>query len=159
MSPTMGVRETLVGDPAEKITVRVPGGKAGNLDQRVHGVARLTEGDHVVLFLWKDDGGHLQVLGQAQGAFHVRWDPGTGELRCRNSVDGLMLLDVNGRRSRRGALRMGLDDMKTRVRAARKRLATKLREREEARVRRLEQLRQAAVRMAEQTRGKPGAPE
>jgi len=48
---TVVVYDTLLGLPLEEVTVTLPGGRMGDIVQRVSGVPLYKEGDEVVLFL------------------------------------------------------------------------------------------------------------
>lgn len=62
------VHETLKGDPASAITVRVPGGRIGKLLVEVPGITGFATGDEVVLALTRDQHGAFCVTGGG------RWD-------------------------------------------------------------------------------------
>lgn len=152
----LDVTKTLVGTPSEQLVVHVPGGRVGDIEQSVHGSARLEEGARVALFLWEDDGQRLRVLGQAQGCFRVEADAASGEAVATNDVAGLTLVDPAMRPVRARRTRLRLADLRRRVSAARRALVEEERRRKEAVERRLEELRKRAEQNEERTRGRPG---
>jgi hypothetical protein len=151
------VTSKLVGSAADDVSVHVPGGRIGNLSQHVHGTASMKTGEQVVLFLWKDSGERLQVLGQSQGAFHVERDAKSGRLVCRNRVDDLVLVDRGARRVAKKSVRLTLDSLRARVKAELERVEQRRKAEAAARRKRLAARKRAAERNAERLRGRPGS--
>ncbi|MAE70407.1 MAG: hypothetical protein CME06_08075 [Gemmatimonadetes bacterium] len=56
---------------SEIVTVKVPGGAVGDLSMAVPGTPELSENQEVYLFLKNEMGTLTNVVGWAQGAFHV----------------------------------------------------------------------------------------
>lgn len=152
------LEESWFGEGPAEVVVSVPGGTLGRVTQEFHGGARLRRDSRVALFLWRDAGGRLQVLGEAQGAFEVERDAATGADVCTNSVEGLSLVDRAGKRVESGATRLTLADLRRRVTDARTAREERERIAREARARRLAERRERAVRLAALLRGRPGAP-
>ncbi len=150
------VKATLVGAPAQEIFVRVRGGRVGTIEQETIGAARLEDGERVVAFLGHDDCGAREVIGLAQGVFHVAQDPKTGTELCENSTDGLSLVDAAGAPASAGALRFTVADLQKRVAARSVGVEARRRAVREARDRRFAEWTLAALRHAELTRGRPG---
>jgi hypothetical protein len=73
------VEETLKGDPREEVTIRQPGGRAGEIRMVIHGLASFLPGERALVFLKHDDDGAPSVVGMAQGKFRVYRSPVTGE--------------------------------------------------------------------------------
>lgn len=60
------------GAVSPRFTVRLLGGRAGNLTSTVSGVPRFRAGDDVVLFLERTPRGDFSVLSWEQGTFRIR---------------------------------------------------------------------------------------
>lgn len=152
------IERTLRGDAKGEVTVRIRGGKVGAMEQETLGSARLTDGGRVVLFLSAQDAGAREVIGMAQGAFAVETDAATGAVTCRNSIDGLSLVDRTGREAPAEPLRLTLADLEGRVKAVAERDEARRRAAREAIDRKLAAWRRQAEIHAEILRGKPGGP-
>lgn len=86
------VSETLKGNQVGKTVVAMqPGGVVGEVGQLVHGVAKFTLGDEVVVFLEKR-GDRAFVVGLAQGRFVV--DRSGPEAMVKTGEDDLFLVDA-----------------------------------------------------------------
>lgn len=94
------------------VTVRVPGGVAGDRGQRVDGAAAFADGEEVVVFLAPAGRVH-QVTGMAQGKFAVR----CGE--ARPDLSGLRLLPRRLPPGERASGPMPVEELERRVREAR----------------------------------------
>jgi hypothetical protein len=104
---TVVVHEDLArgGGVGESRIFRVPGGRVGDVEIRMHGAPELVVGDQVVLFgtAWPD--GSNKVLGYFQGLSSVR-TAGDGRLVLRGgSADGMTMEEL--RRAVRTALATG----------------------------------------------------
>ncbi len=162
---TLRVDETFLGENAGDLALTVRGGtiaKAGrdgaDLSQDYVGAPRFAEGERVVVFLWKDAAGRLQVLGEAQGSFRVTHDERLGEDVCENRVEGLSFVDRAGKTASAEPTKLTLRDMRRRVADARTARETREKAAREALERRLEAMRRRAEENAERARGRPGAP-
>ena len=153
---TLRVDETWVGAPAGEVTVSAPGGRVGTLSQEICGGARLAKGERVVAFLWKNNDGRLEVLGEAQGCFHVRRDERVGEDVCENSTAGLSLVDRSGKAASADTSTFTMTEMRRRVAVARQAREDREKAAREARATRLAEMRVRAERLAEETRDRPG---
>ncbi|HEY3586177.1 MAG TPA: hypothetical protein VGK85_03445, partial [Myxococcaceae bacterium] len=90
------VRDTWKGTAAGRITVVQPGGERDGIGQRVSGVAPLSSGERVVLFLERT-GPYHRVVGLAQGVYRVVPVEGSTELRAvPASLEGLELVSPSG---------------------------------------------------------------
>lgn len=90
------VRDAWKGGARGRITVVQPGGERDGIGQRVSGVAELSSGERVVLFLERAGSVH-RVVGLAQGVYRVQ--PGDGVAGSRAvpaSLDGLELVAPPG---------------------------------------------------------------
>jgi len=67
------------GEAGPRITVRLLGGRVGNLTSTVAGVPRFQAGEDVVLFLEVTGHGDYSIVSWVQGTFRVQRDPRTGE--------------------------------------------------------------------------------
>jgi hypothetical protein len=72
------VQELWQGSAPPRITVRLLGGRAGNLTSSVSGVPRFRVGEEVVLFLEKTPRGDFSVISWEQGTFRIRRSAATG---------------------------------------------------------------------------------
>lgn len=168
---SLRVDETFLGENAGDLSLTVRGGtipKAGtvrgdgmggaDLSQDYVGAPRFAEGERVVVFLWKDAAGRLQVLGEAQGSFRVTHDERLGEDVCENRVEGLSFVDRAGKAASAEPTKLTLRDLRRRVADARTARETREKAAREALERRLEAMRRRAEENAERARGRPGAP-
>jgi hypothetical protein len=90
------VRDTWKGTAAGRITVVQPGGERDGIGQRVSGVALLSSGERVVLFLERT-GPYHRVVGLAQGVYRVVPVEGSTELRAvPAALEGLELVSPPG---------------------------------------------------------------
>ena len=76
---TFTVQEVWRGSSSAQITVRLLGGRVGNLTSSVSGIPRFRSGEEVVLFLEPTPRGDFTVLSWEQGTFRVRRDMATGQ--------------------------------------------------------------------------------
>ena len=118
------VREVWAGGAPETLVVRTLGGVVGDVGQRVDGVARLSPGEDVVLFLRADpkDAELFSVIGLSQGKLRVE-PRGDGPVAIP-SHRGLVLArpGPDGRWTAEAASdpsSLPLEELRARVRAAR----------------------------------------
>jgi hypothetical protein len=96
--------------------VAMPGGTVNGQHQNFPGVPELKVGSEYVLFLWKSPTtGTIQTLGLTQGIFEVS-DQADGSVVAHRRQSGELMVDATGRRVADRAVRMGLTQMKARVR-------------------------------------------
>jgi len=92
------VREAWKGGATGRITVVQPGGELDGIGQHVSGVAALSSGERVVLFLERSGAQH-RIVGLAQGVYRVVPGDGTdGLLAVPAHLDGLELVAPPGQR-------------------------------------------------------------
>jgi hypothetical protein len=112
------VRDTWKGSAAGRITVVQPGGERDGIGQRVSGVAPLSTGERVVLFLERT-GPYHRVVGLAQGVYRVVPVEGSTELRAvPASLEGLELVSPPGQ-SPAARTPMALSALRSTVQATR----------------------------------------
>lgn len=68
---SFGVEEVWRGSAPPRITVRLLGGRAGNLTSSVSGVPRFRSGEEVILFLEPTPRGDFSVVSWEQGTFRI----------------------------------------------------------------------------------------
>jgi hypothetical protein len=73
------VEETWRGSAPSQISVRLLGGRVGNITSAVSGVPRFSAGEEVVLFLERTPRGDFSIVSWEQGTFRIRRDPRSGE--------------------------------------------------------------------------------
>jgi hypothetical protein len=66
------------GASPQRVSVRLLGGRVGNLTSNVSGVPRFHAGEEVVLFLAPTTRGDFSVVSWVQGTFRIRRDPRSG---------------------------------------------------------------------------------
>ncbi len=59
------------GSAPAQVVLRVPGGVVGDIGQHVDAAAEFSDGERVVVFLKREDGGRWLVHGMGQGKFSV----------------------------------------------------------------------------------------
>jgi hypothetical protein len=72
------VQEVWQGSMPPRITVRLLGGRVGNLTSSVSGIPRFRPGEEVVMFLERTQRGDYSVVSWEQGTFRIRRDGATG---------------------------------------------------------------------------------
>ena len=73
------IEETWSGSAPAQISVRLLGGRVGNLTSTVSGVPRFSPGEEVVLFLETTARGDFSIVSWEQGTFRIRRDVRTGD--------------------------------------------------------------------------------
>jgi len=92
----VSVLETWKGAAADRLTLAQPGGERDGIGQHVSGVAPLTPGEEVVLFL-EAQGPLHRVVGLAQGVYRVeRGDPASAARAVPAGLEGLELVPPKG---------------------------------------------------------------
>jgi hypothetical protein len=96
--------------------VAMPGGTVNGQHQDFPGVPELKVGSEYVLFLWKSPTtGIIQTLGLTQGIFEVSGQT-DGSIVAHRRQSGELMVDASGHRVTDRAVRMGVTQMRTRVR-------------------------------------------
>jgi hypothetical protein len=110
--------ETWRGSPPSRFTVRLIGGRIGNLTSSVSGVPRFSPGEDVILFLEPTRRGDFSVVGWEQGTFRIRRDPQTGEASVSQDTASFGTFDPVTRQFEvEGIRRMSLTAFRARIAA------------------------------------------
>lgn len=115
---TVQVLEYWKGPEAKQIDVVTPGGTAQGLRQTFSGTPTLAEGGEYLLFLWTGPSGLTHLIGLSQGVFAVAKDEQGGLVATRAVSTDAMVNHKTGRVVTDQALRLRLDELRLRVRAA-----------------------------------------
>lgn len=113
------IEEAWFGATPARITVRLLGGRAGNLTSSVSGVPRFRPGEQVILFLEPTPRGDFSVLSWQQGTFRIRRAPATGREMVMQDTAAFATFD-RARRSfeATGVRNMPLEDFRARIELA-----------------------------------------
>jgi hypothetical protein len=113
------VEQVWRGTAPNQITVRLLGGRRGNLTSSVSGVPRFRAGEEVVLFLEPTARGDFSVVSWEQGTFRIRRDPATGRESATQDTASFATFDpVTRRFETEGIRRTPVDALHMRVSAA-----------------------------------------
>ncbi len=114
------VTETLKGQAGGTVLVTQPGGRVGDIGQRVSGLAAFTPGEEVVLFLERRGTRSFRVAGMAQGKYKVqRSADGTRVLAVPEPTDDTLLVDPATRQPTTSSLQsLSLTELKASIRTA-----------------------------------------
>lgn len=113
------VEGTWKGTPPSNLTVRLLGGRAGNLASSVPGVPRFRTGEEVVLFLEPTRKGDFSVVSWVQGTFRIRRNLRTGEeWAAQDTADFILPGTAAESSTTRSALGMRVAALHARVAAA-----------------------------------------
>jgi hypothetical protein len=116
---TFQAEEFWKGAATGRFTVRLLGGRAGNLTSTVEGVPRFQPGEDVVLFLEHTERGDFSVVSWMQGTFRIRLEQNTGEEVVAQDTAAFAIYDPETRRfAASGIRRMRLDALREQVAAA-----------------------------------------
>ena len=112
------VAEALKGAPGRTVLVTQPGGRVGDVGQRVEGLAAFAPGEEVVLFLDRHGPKAFRVRGMAQGKFRVQRD-GTRALAVPEPTGHARLVDpATGAEVQPSQKSVPLEQLRTQVREA-----------------------------------------
>lgn len=109
----IGVASAWKGVPGERLAVVVPGGRVGDLAQKVSGAPTFRRDEEVVVFAGRAGPRRLGVVGLALGKFRVEQGVATPAL------DGVRLEPRRLAPGERSAAPMGVAELERRVRATR----------------------------------------
>jgi hypothetical protein len=113
------VEETWGGSPPARITVRLLGGRMGELTSLVSGVPRFLPGEDVVLFLEPTPRGDFSVVSWEQGTFRIRRGVPGGQPLVTQDTASFATFDPATRRFDAGGIRdMQLSQFRERIEAA-----------------------------------------
>ena len=99
------VEEIWRGSAPPEITVRLLGGRLGNLTSTVSGVPRFQPGEEAILFLEPTPRGDFSVTSWAQGTLRIRRDPRTGEENATQDSASMETFDPATRRFEAAGIR------------------------------------------------------
>jgi len=99
------VQETWKGSPPAQVTVRLLGGRFGNLTSSVSGVPRFVAGEEVVLFLERTVAGDLSIVSWIQGTFRIARDRATGSDTITQDTAASEILDPSPTSRQQSAIR------------------------------------------------------
>ncbi len=113
------VEEAWRGAPAAQITVRLLGGRVGNLTSSVSGVPRFRPGEDVVLFLEPTPRGDYSIVSWQQGTFRIRSGGAPAFENVTQDTAAFSTFDPGTRRFEAEGIRhMPMEDFRARVYAA-----------------------------------------
>jgi hypothetical protein len=113
------VEEVWRGSTAARITVRLLGGRVGNLTSSVSGIPRFRPGEEVVLFLEATQRGDFSVVSWEQGTFRIGSDVATGRERVTQGTASFATFDPSTRNfEATGIKNMPVETLRARVAAA-----------------------------------------
>jgi hypothetical protein len=99
------VVEQLKGSAPEQITVKLIGGRLGNLVSKVDAVPRFQAGEEVFLFLEPKASGDWGVIGWVQGTFRIERNPRTEQETVTQDTSAARIFDPQTREFRSGGIR------------------------------------------------------
>jgi hypothetical protein len=110
------VEEIWRGSAPPEISVRLLGGRVGNLTSTVSGVPRFQPGEEVILFLEPTPRGDFSVTSWTQGTLRIRRDPRTGEENATQDSASIATFDPATRRFEAEGIRnLTLGNLRSRV--------------------------------------------
>ncbi|WP_257456144.1 hypothetical protein [Archangium lipolyticum] len=114
------VTETLKGQAGGTVLVTQPGGRVGDIGQRVSGLASFTPGEEVVLFLERRGTQSFRVAAMAQGKYKVqRSADGTRAMAVPEPIGDTLLVDPDTRQPTTSSLQsLSLPELKASIRTA-----------------------------------------
>jgi hypothetical protein len=114
------VAETLKGQASGTVLIVQPGGRVGDIGQKVHGMASFTPGEEVVVFLDRKGPSAFRVTGMAQGKYQVRRSADSrSALAVPEGAGDARLLDPTTRQPAASEQKaMTLDELKAAIRTA-----------------------------------------
>ena len=116
---TFEVDEVWSGTAPARITVRLLGGREGNITSSVFGVPRFMPGEEVVLFLERTSRADYSIVSWSQGTFRVRHNVFGADERVTQDTATFATSDPGaGKFAAAGIRDMALDIFRARVEAA-----------------------------------------
>ncbi|WNG59343.1 hypothetical protein F0U59_34960 [Archangium gephyra] len=114
------VTEALKGQAGGTVLVSQPGGRVGDIGQRVSGLATFTPGEEVVVFLEQHGKRAFRVSGMVQGKYQVqRSEDGKSAMAVPEPIGDVLLLDRDSRQPTTSSQRsMSLPELKAAIRTA-----------------------------------------
>jgi hypothetical protein len=99
------VEETWRGSAPSRISVRLLGGRVGDITSTVSGIPRFSAGEEVVLFLEPTPRGDFSIVSWEQGTFRILRDARTGEEVAVQDTASLPVFDPATRRFETAGIR------------------------------------------------------
>lgn len=112
------VLERWKGPERARVEVALPGGSVRGMQQAFAGTPELVPGREYVLFLWTGKSGVTHLIGLSQGVFRLSGDGKGGMVAARTASSEAMLDGRTGRMVNDVSIRMGLDELRSRVAGA-----------------------------------------
>ncbi|OJT20573.1 hypothetical protein BO221_31795 [Archangium sp. Cb G35] len=114
------VTEALKGQAGGTVLVSQPGGRVGDIGQRVSGLATFAPGEEVVVFLEQHGKRAFRVSGMVQGKYQVqRSEDGKSAMAVPEPAGDVLLLDRDSRQPTTSSQRsMSLPELKAAIRTA-----------------------------------------
>src|ERR1700677_4949641 len=107
------------GSSPQRVSVRLLGGRVGNLTSNVSGVPRFKAGEEVVLFLTPTTLGDFSVVSWVQGTFRIHHDQRTGEDMVAQDSASFETFDPLTRKFAASGIRdLSLQELRSQVAAA-----------------------------------------
>ena len=111
--------EVWKGSAPRRVSVRLLGGRIGNLTSNVSGVPRFHAGEDVVLFLTPTTLGDFSVVSWVQGTFRIHHDQRSGEDMAAQDSASFETLDPLTRKFAASGIRdLSLQELRSQVAAA-----------------------------------------
>jgi hypothetical protein len=107
------------GSSPQRVSVRLLGGRVGNLTSNVSGVPRFHAGEEVVLFLAPTARGDFSVVSWVQGTFRIHRDPRSGTETVTQDSASFDTFDPSTKKFAPSGIRdLPLDELRAQVAAA-----------------------------------------
>jgi len=107
------------GASPQRVSVRLLGGRVGNLTSNVSGVPRFHAGEEVVLFLAPTTRGDFSVVSWVQGTFRIHQDPRSGPETVTQDSASFDTFDPSTKKFTSSGIRdLPLDELRAQVAAA-----------------------------------------
>ena len=107
------------GSSQQRVSVRLLGGRVGNLTSNVSGIPRFHAGEEVVLFLAPTAHGDFSVVSWVQGTFRIHRDPRSGAETVTQDSASFDTFDPSTKKFTPSGIRdLPLDEFRAQVAAA-----------------------------------------
>jgi hypothetical protein len=99
------IEESWLGAAPAQISVRLLGGRVGNLTSSVSGIPRFSRGEEAILFLEATPRGDFSIVSWEQGTFRIRRDARTGQEVAVQDTAAFPVFDPAARRFEASGIR------------------------------------------------------